>query len=196
MKRKSLLTVALLTFLMIQACQSPERRAANKQSTTIDSVIKEDVITDTTGINRGAGISVFINEAAIAGMMELELAKLAVQKATNSRIQDYAKMVLKDHTKIAERLKTLADGKRLTLPATLPQADLDHIAELQKMSVSDFEKHYIGMMVKDHKNVLDLFKSATTSGDTPLQNFAISSLGKLESHYKGAVSIDKKLYHH
>lgn len=196
MKRKSLLTAALLTFLIIQACQSPERRAANTQSAAIDSAAKEDLITDTSGINRGAGVSAFMNEAATAGMMELELAKLAVQKATNPKIKKYAKMVVKDHTKIAERLKVLADGKRITLPSTLPQADLHHIAELQKMAVADFEKHYIGMMVKDHKNVLDLFKSATTSGDTPLQNFAISSLGKLEAHYKGAVSIDKKLYQH
>lgn len=189
MKRKSLLTAALLTFLMIQACQNSDRKTAEVQSAAIDSAIKEDVITDTTGINRGAGVFVFMNEAALAGMKEIALGKVAEQKATNSDIQKFGKMLVKDHTKIAEQLKKLASDKKITLPAALPQADQDHIAELQKMPVKDFERHYIEMMIKDHMKVLDLFKSATTSGDTPVQNFAIGALRKLEAHYKKANSI-------
>lgn len=189
MKRKSLLTAALLTFLMIQACQNSDRKTAEVQSAAIDSAIKEDVITDTTGINRGAGVFVFMNEAALVGMKEIALGKLAEQKATNPDIQKFGKMLVKDHTKIAERLKKLADDKKITLPTTLPQADQDHIAELQKIPVKDFERHYLEMMIKDHMKVLDLFKSATTSGDTPVQNFAIGALRKLEAHYKKANSI-------
>ncbi|WP_316818612.1 DUF4142 domain-containing protein [Pedobacter nyackensis] len=196
MKRKSLLTAALLTFLMMQACQSPERRAAKVQSAPIDSALEKDIITDTTGISRGAGISVFMTEAATEGMMKLELAKIAVQKATNPRIQKYAKMVVKDHEKIGERLKKLAEDKKITLPTTLPQADLNHLDELRKMPANDFEKHFVDMMVKGHKKILDLYKAATTSGDTPLERFARSNLSKLEAHYKGSVSLDKKLYKH
>lgn len=193
MKRKSLLAAAVLTFLMMQACQNANHKTKEVQSAAIDSATREDVITDTSGINRGANLTVFMNEAALAGIMEIELGKLAGQKATNPKIQDYAKMMVKDHTKIAEKLKKLADDKKMILPTVLPQADQDHIAELQKMPVNEFERHYIGMMVKDHIKALDLFKSATTSGDTPLQNFAIGSLRKLEWHYKQAIAIENKL---
>lgn len=193
MKRKSLLAVALLTFLLMQACQNASNKTAETQSATIDSVMKEDVITDTSGINRGAGLTVFMNEAALAGIMETELGKLAEQKATNPKIKKYAKTMVKDHTKIAERLKKLAADKRITLPMALPKADQDHIAELQKMPVNEFEKHYMDMMVKDHIKALDLFKSATTSGDTPLQNFATGTLRILEGHYKQAIAINDHL---
>lgn len=193
MKRKSLLAGALLTFLMMQACQNANNKTTATQSAAVDSEMNKDAITDTSGINRGAGLTIFMNEAALAGMMEIALGNLAAQKATNPKIQDYAKMMVKDHTKIAERLKKLAEDKRMSLPATLPKADQDHIAELQKMPVAEFEKHYMGMMVKDHIKALDLFKSATTSGDTPLQNFAIGTLRSLEGHFKQAIAINNHL---
>ena len=193
MKRKSLPAVALLTFLMIQACQNANHKTTEMQSTAIDSATKELVITDTSGINRGTGLTVFMNDAAIDGMMETELGKLAEQKATNPKIIKYAKMMVKDHTKIHEKLKKIADDKKVALPAALPKADQDHIAELKKMPVNEFEKHYMDMMVKDHIKALDLFKSASTSGDHPIQNFAATSLRVLEGHYKQAIAIKDKL---
>jgi len=192
MKRKSLLAV-LLIFLIAQACQNANHKTSEMQSAAIDSIMKEDAITDTSGINRGAGLITFLNDAALAGLKEIEMGKLAAQKATNPKILDYAKMIVKDHTKIAEKLNKLAADKKITLPLALPQADQDHMAELQKMQAGEFEKHYIGMMIKDHIKALDLFKSATTSGDTPVQNFARGSLRKLEWHYKQAIAIENKL---
>lgn len=195
MKRKNLLAVAALTFLMMQACQNANKSTKEMQSAVIDSAIKDEVIPDTAGFNRGGAMTVFMNEAGLAGMMEIELGKLAEQKATNPKVKKFAKMMVKDHTKIAAKLKVLADGKKMALPTALPKADQDHIAELQKMPVNEFEKHYMEMMVKDHVKALDLFKSATTSGDTPLQNFAIGTLLKLEDHYKAAADLNNRLQH-
>lgn len=193
MKTKKILAVVTVTFLILQACQSPEKRAKKEESQIKESALNEATIKDTIGLNRGANLTIFMNEAGLAGMMEIELGKLAEQKATNKQVLKYAKRMVKDHTKIAERLKVLADSKKMPLPTVLPQVDLDHIAELQKMPVNEFEKHYMGMMVKDHIKALELFKSATTSGDTPLQNFAISTLRTIEEHYTLAMDINKHL---
>lgn len=193
MKTKKILAVVTVTFLILQACQSPEKRAKKEESQIKESALNEATIKDTIGLNRGANLTIFMNEAGLAGMMEIELGKLAEQKATNKQVLKYAKRMVKDHTKIAERLKVLADSKKMPLPTVLPQVDLDHIAELQKLPTNEFEKHYMGMMVKDHIKALELFKSATTSGDTPLQNFAISTLRTIEEHYTLAMDINKHL---
>lgn len=193
MKTKSLLTVIVLGFSILQACQHTEKNKKETESAAIDTASDKNAITDTTGINRGASLSVFMNEAALAGMTEIALGKIAQEKTTNNKVKDFAKMMIKDHTKIAERLKKLAVEKRMTLPTSLPQQQITHFSEMQKMQASDFDKHYIGMMVKDHIKALDLFKAASTSGDTPLQNFAISSLRMLERHYKAAVNLDDHL---
>lgn len=193
MKRKSLLATALLGVLMGLACRDTSTHETASQAADIDSAMKADVVTDTAGINRGAGITDFINEASIDGMMELELSKLAEQKATSPQVKKFAKMMVKDYTKISERLAKLAASRKMNLPSALPAADQEHLAELQKMDVPQFEKHYMGMMVKDHIRILDLYKGAATSGDTPLQNFAKGALKTLEWHYKQATSIHNKL---
>lgn len=192
MKTKSLLAV-VLGFSILQACQNTEKKTQEIQSAVIDSALDKNVITDTTGINRGANLSVFMNEAALAGIAEIELGKIAQEKTANKKVKDFAKMMIKDHTKIAEKLNKLAIDKRMTLPTTLPREKTAHFAEMQKMQANDFDKHYIDMMVKDHIRTLDLFKAASTSGDTPLQNFAINSLRMLERHYKAAVNLDDHL---
>ena len=194
MRTRKILAVVTLGFLGLQACQSPEKRVKTDQSeTTKTHAPDEAIIPDTLGLNRGANLTIFMNEAALDGMMEIELGKLAVQKASNIHVVRFAKRMVKDHTKIAERLKVLADSKKIALPTVLPKEDLDHIAELQKMPVNEFEKHYMGMMVKGHVKALELFKSATTSGDSPLQNFAIPSLRTIEQHYTLAMDISKHL---
>lgn len=193
MKTKTLLAGIVLGFSVLQACQNTDKKTKEMQSATIDSAMEDHVITDTTALNRGADMSVFMNEAALGGMKEIELGKIAQEKSTNRMVKRFAQTVVKDHMKIAERLKKLADGKHMALPASLPATDLAHIEEMKKMSAAEFDKHYIGMMVKDHIKSLDLFKSATTSGDTPLQNFAINALRTLEAHYKTATDLDEKL---
>lgn len=193
MKAKNVLAVIVLGFTVLQACQNSGNNKKEIQSAAIDSAIDENLITDTTALNRGANMSVFINEAALGGMMEIELGKIAQEKSQNQKVKDFAKKMIKDHTKIAARLKLLAESKKIPIPTILPDADLAHIAEMKNMSGIAFEEHYMGMMIKDHIKTLDLFKSATTSGDMPLQNFAIGTLRTLEGHYKMAIAINNRL---
>lgn len=193
MKAKTLLAVILLGLSVFQACQNTNNSTKEAQQAAIDSAMEDHVITDTTALNRGADMSVFMNEAALGGMKEIELGKIAEKKSTNRLVRSFATTVVKDHGKIAERLKKLAESKRMTLPSRLPQADMAHIEEMKNMPANEFDKHYIRMMVTEHIKALDLFKSATTSGDTPLQNFAIRALRTLEAHYKTATELSEKL---
>ena len=193
MKRNSLLTIALLGLLMTQACRDTGTNESAAHSDSIDSVMTADLITDTAGINRGAGTTEFIQDAGNSGLMELELSKLAAQKATNPKVQNFAKMMVKDYTKITEKLKKLADIKKMTVPNALSAADQQHLDELKKMDVAEFEKHYMGMIVKNHIKTLDLYKGAATSGDSPLQNFAKGTLKTLEWNYKQATSVHNKI---
>jgi putative membrane protein len=193
MKAKKIFTALTLGFSMLLACQNPGKPSKERLLAAKDAATNEHMVTDTSGLNRGANLSVFMNEVAIEGLMEIELAKLAQEKTSNSKVKDFANKMLKDYLKIEERLKVLANDKGMKLPASLPQADLDHLAVMKTMSGMEFDKHYIGMMVDEHIKTLDLFKAASTSGDSPLQNFAIRNLITLENHYKMATSLHDKL---
>jgi putative membrane protein len=124
----------------------------------------------------------FIDKAAAIGMYEVKAAKLAMERGQSSQVKNTAKMLLDDHQKSNEELKTLAQKKGVTLPMTLPadmQANLD---KLQKASGAEFDRMYMQQQQDGHKQAVSLFKTATSSSDPDLRQFAQKTLPTLQQH--------------
>src|SRR5262245_38887501 len=58
-------------------------------------------------------------EAANGGMTEVELGKLAQQKATSERVKGFGAMMVSDHGKAGDKLKQMAAAKSIVLPDKL-----------------------------------------------------------------------------
>src|SRR5436190_10631309 len=63
----------------------------------------------------------FAVAVADGGMLEVELGKLAQQKATSPEVKKFAQMMVDDHTKANEELMALAGTKNISLPASLSE---------------------------------------------------------------------------
>jgi putative membrane protein len=127
--------------------------------------------------------SKFAVSAAAAGMMEVQLATLALTKASSSKVKAFAQMMLDDHTKANDELKALAQKKNITLPTSLSDKDQKKYTEMSEKVGIDFDKEYCDLMVKDHKDVVDIFKKAQeTAKDPDLKAWASEKLPTLEHH--------------
>jgi len=127
--------------------------------------------------------SEFAVSAADAGMMEVELATLALSKASSTKVKEFAQTMLDDHTKANEELKALALKKNITLPTTLSDKHQKKYNEMSEKTGSDFDKEYCDLMVKDHKDVVDMFKKAGDNAKDPdLKAWASEKLPTLEHH--------------
>ena len=62
----------------------------------------------------------FVMEAAMGGMMEVETGNIAQQNAASQRVKDFGTMMVTDHGNANSQLSTLAASHGLTLPASLP----------------------------------------------------------------------------
>jgi putative membrane protein len=134
----------------------------------------------------------FAVKTANAGMAEVELGKLAEEKATSKSVKDFGAMMVKDHTKANEELKSLAAAKNITLPAAVGEDTRKHIDDLSKKTGNDFDHDYIDMMVNDHKDVIDNFEDAAkNSKDSAFKNFAVKTLPTLYKHLGAAKAIVK-----
>jgi len=185
MKTRNLLPAVLLCVLIFTACRNTEN---NTTDPLADSSI-EQTMTDTMAVNRGQGMQFFLESAAVAGNIEVEMGKLAESKSTNPRVKKFAAKMVKDHTKANINLQQLADKKKITIPTAIPPADQNHLNEIAKLPGAEFDKHYMSMVVKDHVKTLDLFKSATTYGDIDVRRFAARTLRMIEGHYKLATDL-------
>jgi putative membrane protein len=134
----------------------------------------------------------FAVAAANGGMMEVELGKLAQQNGANQRVKDFGKMMVDDHTKVNDQLKSLATSKNITLPASLGDDAQKHVNDLSKKTGKDFDKAYISMMVDDHKKDIKEFEKAGKDlKDNDIKNLAMQSLPTLQKHLDSAEAIHK-----
>jgi putative membrane protein len=138
--------------------------------------------------------SKFVHEAAIGGMAEVELGKLATDKASSPDVKQFGQRMVDDHSKANDELKTLASSKGVTLPDALDPAHKSTQDRLAKLSGEAFDRAYMRDMVADHDKDVAAFKHASTSlADADLKAWAGNTLPTLEEHQKSAKSINSKL---
>ncbi|MGN8054909.1 DUF4142 domain-containing protein [Pedobacter sp. 22163] len=66
----------------------------------------------------------FLQQTAIAGMKEVSTGKLAAEKATDQKIKAFGQMMVDDHSKANEELRSLAKFKKVNLPMSRPEGEL------------------------------------------------------------------------
>ena len=173
-----------LSPLFFAACNThdpvKEADAANKENK--DSIMAPAVPTDDTH---------FATRAASGGMMEVQLGNVA-QKSENTEVKKLGAMMVADHTKANNELKSLAARKSITLPDSMSNDDQRMVNKLSAKSGADFDKAYIEMMVNDHNEDIAMFKKEAEGGsDADLTAFAKSTLPVLQKHLDAAIAAQK-----
>jgi putative membrane protein len=132
----------------------------------------------------------FVKDAASGGMMEVELGKYAEQNAMNPRVKNFGAMMVRDHTKANDELRSIATNKSIDLSQSGQNKNDREMSDLQKKTGKDFDKAYMKMMVDDHKKDIDEFRKQADNGNDPdLKSFASKCLPILQTHQDSAVSI-------
>ena len=135
----------------------------------------------------------FVKKAAQGGMAEVELGKLATQKASSEDVKKFGQRMVDDHTKANDQLKQIAGNKGVTLPTDLDSKDQALKDRLSKLDGEKFDQAYMKNMVRDHTKDVSEFRKESTSGkDSDLKSFASQTLPTLEDHLKEAKNIAPK----
>lgn len=72
---------------------------------------------------KGGSDPTFVKSAAEGGLAEVELGKLARQKAASDDVKKFGQRMVDDHSKANDQLKDVASKKDITLPADLNARD-------------------------------------------------------------------------
>jgi putative membrane protein len=131
----------------------------------------------------------FVMEAAKGGLAEVELGRLAADKASSDDVKKFGQRMVDDHGKANDELKSLAETKNITLPTALDSKDKEKMDRLSKLSGDAFDRAYMQEMVKDHKKDVNEFRTESKSGKDPdIKSWAAKTLPTLEEHLKMAES--------
>jgi putative membrane protein len=136
----------------------------------------------------------FVKEAASGGMMEVQLGKLAQKKASSKDVKDFGALMVKDHSKANDQLKSVAKKNNITLSKKLMDKHQKHVDELSKLSGKDFDEEYVNMMKDDHEEDISKFQKASEDlENNDVKNFAKNTLPVLKKHKEKVDQIDKDM---
>jgi putative membrane protein len=136
----------------------------------------------------------FAAKAAQDGMTEVELARVALNKSQDKDVQEFANRMLKDHGKANSQLMSIAQQKKLQVPAQLDSKHRAMVDELKGKSGAAFDAAYSQHMAMDHDKVVDYFKHAAVSKgvDSELSAFARDTLPTLKEHKRMADALQSR----
>lgn len=138
----------------------------------------------------------------MANQSEVDLGKLAEQKAQNKDVKKFGKHMVKAHTAMDKDAQRWAKKNHVTIPP--PPQDPSHQAEMQKMqdtkqkleglTGAEFDRTYMQAMAEDHAT--DLQKVTTfeqQATDKSFKKLLDSARKEIASHKKDADKLVQKL---
>ena len=136
----------------------------------------------------------FLTQASQGNYDEIQLGKLAEEKASNPAVKAFGQRMVTDHTKLTEKMKPYAEEWGIAAPTALSPDAQKEYDDLQGKSGSDFDKAYIDDMVTDHTKDLKAFtKEVNDTHDAKYKVAVEQGKSVVAAHKNMAYDLKKKL---
>ena len=207
MKRTGLMAVACAAALTV-ACGGTARDGERETTTVAETERSATIATtgDTDQAKDGHGLDGdarhFAEQAAKHGSAEVELGRLASERAQSTEVKAFGQMMVRDHMKSGAELKEAASAHGLALIGEMPDKHEALLERLQAKSGAEFDREYMKAMVEGHQEMhgmvsgrVDESRRVTTNGalETAVNGWATKTLPKVEEHLAKARQIHDKL---
>jgi putative membrane protein len=127
----------------------------------------------------------FVEKAALGGLFEIQMGRLAQGRTDNIDISRFAQRMISEHGDANNALKMTAKAGApdVELPAVLDAARKAKIDAMSKMKGEDFDAAFVTSQSEAHFEAVKLFTDYAEAGDQPeLKKYAADTLPVLKAH--------------
>jgi putative membrane protein len=149
MRRTGLLWGAVTIAITISGCSKTE---GTKPSSS-DQPAGRSAAVGTGGAGANLSDDDFVRDVALKNMAEIELSRMALDKATTVNVKAFAKRMVDDHGAAGHNLKTALSGQPIEWPAQLDDKLRKIADELAKKQGTSFDRDYVKAMVEGHQDL-------------------------------------------
>lgn len=140
---------------------------------------------------QGKSEQTFVTKAIQGNLAEVQLGQLAQQKAEDSRVRDFGKTLVQDHSANNQKAEALAQALHIT-PPTEPNAEQKRMYDrLSKLSGDSFDREFASHMVTDHQKDIAEFGQEAKSSNPQVAAYANQTLPDLKKHLQIAEGLTK-----
>lgn len=176
MSRSVNVLFCMFFLLMLQACQS-NRQANNYNKVQIDD----------NGM-------LFLKSGEESTLASVKASGLAIANSKNQRVIQFAKLMIDDHTMLADDFKKLKTDNLITDSVAINPIHQQMINDLDVKKAGAFDRAYIQMVINDHVDQIALYKTVgKDKKNASLADFANKTLPGLQAHLDTARFISTTL---
>ncbi len=129
----------------------------------------------------------FVKSVAESSATEVQLGKLAQDKASNGTVKELGKQMVDAHTKTSEQMKQAAAALKIQLPSEPPRKAKKAEEKLARLSGPDFDRAYARMAADEQKQSVKQFEREAKDGKVPgVKDFAAKNLSAEQDRQKHA----------
>ena len=133
----------------------------------------------------------FVAAAASSDMFEINSSELAKEKTDDADVTGFAEMIIADHTRASEELKTAAAGAGVAVPAGMMDKHAAQLQQLEGLSGAEFAAAYVDAQLAAHEEALNLMQTyGEAAEDEALKAHAQKTAPVIQQHYEHAQQLD------
>jgi len=170
------------------------RRSENRNVTTTERT------TDTAGDRREGNVDRQLAACLLdKNKAEVQVGKIAAERATDKDVKEFAEMMVQDHTKAAEKLERLVgssepNDRRSKIERQIGEQCLANLRkELKDKSGHEFDACYMGSQIAGHMQMVATLEVLSNETSGELRNIVKDSQPVVEKHLAHAKDIMKAL---
>jgi len=132
----------------------------------------------------------FIREVAADNMLEVRLAQLAESKGQSSAVKQLATRIAADHNRMQDEWSAMASRTGQPFKPGMGKNHKVKVDQLQKLSGRAFDRAYMTMVVRNHKDYIDYFeKEGRSAHSTQVRELVNRDLPSLRSDFNQAKQV-------
>jgi putative membrane protein len=135
----------------------------------------------------------FVNDLVSGNTTEIELGRLAQQKAASPDVKAFGEMMVRDHSKALDALKQAAARQNLQGSAEINEQHRDLRERLSALTGNEFDREYMNAMVEAHEATVKKLEDKEDDAPDALQQFASTILPTVRQHLERARQIQEKV---
>jgi putative membrane protein len=171
--------LTLVSLVSMLACNEAKRDSENEDSKEVAEEANDEKFED-NDLEKDAD---FVANTVAANYGEITFAQLANERSSDPEVKKIATMLVTDHTKTLNELKSLAQAKAITVPVEADDEAQRKTERFSDEAGKDFDKKWCKEMIDRHEESINKFEKRLDKTEDPeLKAWITKTLPHLRMH--------------
>jgi putative membrane protein len=168
-------------------------------ATQVGAQVGADTTDIATGPNRPGNRNVradaeFIRDVGADNTMQVELAKIAKDRARNRAVRQFAERVERDHNRLQDQWEDMASRNDMRLKRGMGPRHRDKVERLEKTKGNNFDRVYMTLMIQQHQDEVSYRqKEGRASRSNQVRELVNRGLPTLQQHLAQSKQIGRQV---